>query len=85
MSDGVAKHLCGCDYVSVINVFVNVLIGRISVVVVSVNSTIPQPGCPGRNSGCIVYVDRRSFVDMLIFKRRQYLPDLCNDLLYSGV
>lgn len=47
---------------------------------VAVNSTIP-----GRITGRIEYVDWRRFADMLIFKRRQYLPDLCNDLLYSGV
>lgn len=34
--------------------------------------------------GCIEYVGW-SFADMLIVIRRQYLPDLCNDLLYSGV
>lgn len=55
------------------------------VVVVRVNSTILVAGYPGYIAGSIVYVDWRSFDDMLIFKRRQYLPDLCNDLLYSGV
>lgn len=71
--------------VAVANVLVNVRVGGRGVVVVCVNSTILEPGRPGRISGFIVYVDWRSFDDMLIFKRRQYLPDLCNDLLYSGV
>lgn len=80
MSDGVAERLRGRNCaITVTDVLVNVF----GVVVVRVNSTIPEPG-PARR-GRIEYVDRRSFGDMLIFKRRQYLPDLCNDLLYSGV
>lgn len=55
-----------------------------SVVVASVNCTGPGRG-PALLRGGIDYVGRWSFADMLIFKRSQYLPDLCNDLLYSGV
>lgn len=70
MSDRVAEHFSGCNCVAVTNVLVNVRVGcRIGVVVVCVNSTILEPGSPGRISGCIVYVDGRSFGDMLIFKR----------------
>lgn len=86
MSDRVAEHLCRCNFACVAYVLVNVRVDRrIGVVVCCVNGSILNSGDPGRISGCIVYVDWRSLDDMLIFKRGQYLPDLCNDLLYSGV
>lgn len=75
MSDRVAQLLRGCDFV----VVRNVLIYMLEVYTVRVNCTI-LPFDAGFERA-----DRGRFDDLLILKRRQYLPDLCNDLLYSGV
>lgn len=84
VSNRVTEHFSWCNAFTVAYIFVNAFFILWVSVFECVNSTILVPGYPGDIFGCIVYVDW-SFDDMLIIKRRQYLPDLCNDLLYSGV